>query len=512
MNRYLPTKEELQPITNKYSTFYACGFNVDFDKLSFKKQLEVANDLIRQTMISDEKPELSNEIDSLIGNCHTAALATIDYLKYLNVGFNHRLVLCRGRPYDPIDIVSRHTAVLVDDEGGNTYFVDSTPYVGYMFGKVVNCSERRVYRDFFVLDGEKFDLFTQMREIIHKGSINALKMGDFYKYKKCLSKSMKYPFFNGHISQCLYYLSQTICDEKFKQFMLKKSIELDPYESLAGRGIKESFKRKYMICSQIEDWQTKLRLLQEQSSQDFNQEFDYARYIFQEKKLQDDSMETRVKINNYNANRISNLTPRMFLENGLNVVMLKPSAFKANVVEQIKKEIINDENEILFRYYANLGKAKNITGIHPMYYSHPVGLAFERAMYGPSEIMLVNHFAKDLYNRKKHLRSILAQECHNKTIKWYDGKDIVWEPDMLNLVHTTDDPCEACLHFNISQPEQQLMTRFMYPNPIFGQIENRLYEKFGNTQLNQQERMIEIDKILDEIHPRVNCNEKMISR
>lgn len=511
MNKYLPTREELQPITNPFSTFYACGFNEDFDKLDFKKQLEVVNDLIRQTMISDEKPELSNEIDSLVGNCHTAALATIDYLKYLNIGYNHRLVICRGRPYDPEDIVSRHTAVLVDDEKGNTYFVDSTPYVGYMFGKVVNCNEQKVYREFFVLEGEKFELFTQMREIIHKGSTNTLKKEDVYKNAICLAKSLKYPFLNGHISQCLFYLSKLVDNQKIKQIMLKKSIELDPYESLAGRYIQESLNRKNMIFDQVKNWQTQLAESQNKTERSPQQEFELARYVFQEKKLQDDSMETRVDIGN-KPNRISNFTPRMFLENGLNIVMLKPSAFKAKVDEQIKKEIINDESEIIYSYSANLGQARCLTGLHPMFLAHPVGIIYERAMYGPSEILVVKHSAIDLHNRKKELRKNLATEFYNKSIDWYDGEKITWEPQMLNLVHTTDEPCEACLHFNISQPEQQLMTRFMYPNPIFEKVESKLYEKFGDKKLTYNERLAEINNILEEIHPTVNKNEQYLTR
>ena len=83
---------------------------------------------------------------------------------------------------------------------------------------------------------------------------------------------------------------------------------------------------------------------------------------------------------------------------------------------------------------------------------------------------------------------------------------------MLNLVHTTDEPCEACLHFNISQPEQQLMTRFMYPNPIFEKVESKLYEKFGDKKLTYNERLAEINNILEEIHPTVNKNEQYLTR
>ena len=44
MNKLLPEKKDLVPITNPATTFYDCGFNVEFDKLDFKKKLEVVND------------------------------------------------------------------------------------------------------------------------------------------------------------------------------------------------------------------------------------------------------------------------------------------------------------------------------------------------------------------------------------------------------------------------------------------------------------------------------------
>ena len=48
---------------------------------------------------------------------------------------------------------------------------------------------------------------------------------------------------------------------------------------------------------------------------------------------------------------------------------------------------------------------------------------------------------------------------------WYDRKEIVWDPIITNLIHTTDDACEASMHYLSAYPEYQLMTRFMYPNP-----------------------------------------------
>ena len=81
MNKLLPKKEELIPITNDRTTFYECGFNTDFDNLSFQKKLEIVNNLIRQTIIPTCRPNPNDHVESLIGNCHTAALAGKEYLK-----------------------------------------------------------------------------------------------------------------------------------------------------------------------------------------------------------------------------------------------------------------------------------------------------------------------------------------------------------------------------------------------------------------------------------------------
>lgn len=105
--------------------------------------------------------------------------------------------------------------------------------------------------------------------------------------------------------------------------------------------------------------------------------------------------------------RFTNITPRLFLITGYNVVLLKPSAYMSNVDAIIKKE----------------------------------------------------------------LRNSLTNEFDNKLIKWYDGKDILWNSKMFNLVHTTDNPCEAALHFLAGYPEYQVMTRFMYPNPKILKLE-----------------------------------------
>ncbi len=498
MNKCLPLKDELTPITNPYTTFYECGFNKPFEQLDFRQQLQVVNDLVRQSMIPDANADPQTDVDTLIGNCHTASLATIEYLNYLGIGHNIRYVLCRQRPYDPLDVVSRHTAVLVDDAEGNTYFVDSTPYVGYKFGKVEKLSECMPYKEFSVIQGESFDLLLKMREVIYKCSKGLMNADSAKKYIKYIAPSMAYPFLNGHTSQCLYYLSQYITNPQIKSKLLQKSIELDPYESLAGRDIQKCKYRKSLIIQQIIQWRHELDTLR-QSHFDPQKEFELARYIYQESKLMNENLETRIDLGEPH-NRISNLTPRLFIEEGVNVVMLKPSAFFTNTQDEIVQKMIPDKNKIVYSYTANLANKREMTNLRPMLLSHTVGVDFEQAMYGKSQIFLVREPAQDLYKNKKILRANLAKEFHNKDVIWYDGSIINWNPDLLNLVHSTDDASEACLHFLIAQPEQQLMTRYMYPNPLWRQVEDILYQKYGSTQPYGNQRKLEINQALDEIH------------
>lgn len=508
MNKYLPKKHQLKPIVNKVNTFYECGFNIEFDQLDFKQQLQIVNDLIRQSMIPNVHANPDDEIDTLIGNCHTAARATIDYLKYLGIGKNYKYVICRGRPYDPDDITSRHAAVLVDDSNGKTYYVDSTPYVGYKYGCVEDLSECCPYKEFVEMSGEKLLILTKIREFIYKTSTNTLTKENAKNYIKYINACSKYDILRGFQSQCFFYLQKYTTSTTVKEKLLQKSIELDPYECLAAVQLKKAKNAQNIISNQIKQWKKTLEELRQQICFDPKEEFELARYIFQESKLINDSLETRITLNN-EEHRISNITPRMFLENGLNVVMLKPSAFYTNTSQKIKKELIDNQEQIKYKNIFNLGKPTNMTGLHPMALSHVVGLDFERAMFGPSEILLVQKPAIALAKTKRILRETLATEYHYQDWIWLDGKPIYWHPQLLNLVHSTDNASEACLHFIIAQPEQQLMTRYMYPNPIFEQVETKLYEKFQDNQPYNNERLQQIDIILDEIQNDTQCCQQL---
>lgn len=71
----------------------------------------------------------------------------------------------------------------------------------------------------------------------------------------------------------------------------------------------------------------------------------------------------------------------------------------------------------------------------------------------------------DLKQIKRRMRSELGKNLVNREVTWNDGEKILWLPFLMNLVHTTDNPSESALHLLMGLPEQQLMTRFMYPHP-----------------------------------------------
>lgn len=123
MNKLLPKINELKPITDKNSTFYECGFNTDFYNLPFEGKLKIINDIIRQTILNKYISDPDTDTENLVGNCHTASRASLEYLKSLKIGKNYRYVFCKKKPFEPEDITTKHAALLVDDFEGNTYFL-----------------------------------------------------------------------------------------------------------------------------------------------------------------------------------------------------------------------------------------------------------------------------------------------------------------------------------------------------------------------------------------------------
>ena len=141
LDKLLPSKDELIPIDNPNNTFYECGFNYEFDNLSFEKQLQVICDLVRQSIYPSRFPHPNDGIKDLIGNCYTAAYVSKLYLEKLGIGKNVKIVFGRARTFEPDDNNTIHLLNLVEDYNGNVYQFDATPFVGYGLGVVKPLSQ-----------------------------------------------------------------------------------------------------------------------------------------------------------------------------------------------------------------------------------------------------------------------------------------------------------------------------------------------------------------------------------
>lgn len=172
--------------------------------------------------------------------------------------------------------------------------------------------------------------------------------------------------------------------------------------------------------------------------------------------------ENKVFING-KLNKVSNLTPRFFYLSKLNTVIIKPSSFYIKKGEEFAR-MMHGEKKMSSNYLANMGE-KSKYGIPIMNFFHPDGYKYSNEMNGLCNIFLVNESAENLLNRKRNIRKKYASLYEGKNIMWFNGKEIKWTSLGMNMVHSSDNSCEACCNFQSIFLESQLMTRFMYPNP-----------------------------------------------
>ena len=187
MNDLLPQIDELKPITNSNTTFYDCGFNTDFNSLSEQKKLQIICDIVRETILPTPFPNPENELSNLEGNCSTACLVAEKYLKELNLCKDVKHVMARKRSFDPDDIVSIHSILLVRGNDDNIYQFDPTPFVGYKFGSVEKI-DKPFYEEYTELNDDMELFLSIFKEISYLNHINKidLKKVDYYVYM-CLN-------------------------------------------------------------------------------------------------------------------------------------------------------------------------------------------------------------------------------------------------------------------------------------------------------------------------------------
>jgi len=436
MNKLLPNIEDLTPIEESRKTFYDSGFNNKFNLLSFEKQLQIINDIVRQTMIYSKYPNPKDDIETLIGDSYTAALVSINYLKYLKIGYNHRIVFARKRPFELEDSNSKKVVVLVDDNCNNTYLFDATPIVDYKCGYVEKINNKQ-YNEYIPINGELKRFYEYIRKIKYdcsKGTKEIKRNIENIKY------ALENDIFKDDIKEIYnlleYNYPKYINENNYKQkskineYLKQLSIELNDLISSDN-----NYKRQIELAQLI----TKLT-----TSNNINEKIVY----------------------NIGKNKclMSQLSPRWFLENGLTLVMIKPSAYIFNWQNDIRNLFLESKYNPIGEYKGGLGYSSPL-GLKRMRLFHPHGYQYERSMAGPTDIFLVERQAEDIGKIKKQLRQEYKKKVLDKEVMWFDGELIEWNPICLNFAHSSDDPCEAAMGYTAMYPESQLMTRFMYPNP-----------------------------------------------
>lgn len=163
---------------------------------------------------------------------------------------------------------------------------------------------------------------------------------------------------------------------------------------------------------------------------------------------------------------ITYLTPRFFYENNLNLVLIKPSSYKLGIQATVMDKFLTRGNGQTGEFMTNMGEKSELFGLKKMRIFHPHGYKYERSMNGPNKIFLLHKTPFETAQIKKEIRNGYGNNIKNKEVIWYDNKPILWDPIVTNLVHSTDDASEASLHYSSFAPEFQVMTRFMYPNPV----------------------------------------------
>lgn len=445
MNKYLPEKEELIPITDKSMTFYDCGFNKDFELLDFKKKLEIVNNLVRQSIIPTNRASFDDE-DTLIGNCLTACKVSMKYLKELNLSDEIECVFARKRKFDPEDKPTVHSILLIKHDG-ITYQYDATPFVGYKFGCVENINLDRWYEEYIPIDEEMLHYIEIMKEIVYNDYHNLYDEDKTNYYLSKLEEAEKIEILHGYITHTYEIILKHI---KNSDKIVDKITSLDPYNIRNESNVKH---RNSLIIKQAKDWLEELSYL---DNSNLKLKLELTQNILQELKFVYPELEKWIEINGKKY-RLSFITPRVLMENGLNVVIIKPSAYYLGVQDKIRERLSIEP--LLNEYSINLGDNNS----SPMLYSHPLGLKCIREYTGRSDVMFTTIEVNKLKEIKKELRN-LGNDFYGKEVTWTDGKKILFSPYTTNLVHSTDSYAEACLHYMIGFVEHQSMTRFMYPN------------------------------------------------
>lgn len=245
----------------------------------------------------------------------------------------------------------------------------------------------------------------------------------------------------------------------------QRAIQINPYVKFNPDKEKIMLRQK-MLAEQIKLWQEEMHDLGNSAS-DVKRKHQLATWIIQEGKRHDPSLE---KYLNYQGQNIplSFLNPRFFYEEGLNCVIIKDQAYRLGVRSTIREAMLKRGNGAIGEYFVNSLEPIEDTGLTPTVYSHTLGDSFEEN--GPADIFLIKEDAKTLYAKKHKLSDTIAQKIMYREVPCSDNEI---NPFVTNLVHISDNPFEAAIHYLTAYPEHQAMTRFMYPNPRLERVRKK---------------------------------------
>lgn len=482
----LPKNYDLEPIEDENGTFSDCYFNDKFEDLSFESKLRVVCDLIRQSSLPEYYADPSTDVEELTGDCFTMSKATIQYLKYLNVGSKYEYVMVNRRPFDPIDKqYAKHAIVIVSDENGERWQVDSSTWMAYGFGTVSKeGTDEQIILDYETItdnDSLIIDKIKEMRFRIHRGDI--LSGDEISDYLNFISEAE-----TGHLigfaGEAYASLASYTGDLTMKTFYADKAIKLDPFrggnESLIQYATSPELfyeARKLLADSVIKQcniWQSELDELVERGC-DLERQLLLSQWIVNEKQFNGLVPPEKININGRNY-PLTSITPRLLMELGLNTVIIKPSAYYLGVDSTVREAI--RKKGIAAKYDMDPTLPTRLSGITPLLFSHSLGDRYHRACSGRNTVLLVSDDAEDLHEIKATLRKSLGRYILNRSVIWSDGQPIDWHPYYMNYIHTTDNPPEAAMHLLMGFPELSVMNRWMYPSPTL--VNKNREVKHGN--------------------------------
>lgn len=430
--------KELTHISGNRNTFGENTFSIPYNELTFEQKLKVAVDLVRQSMLYCEIPNPQLEISTLRGDSYTACCVLKKYLIQNNLGKQHIICFVEGKKYETIAMPSTHFILLVSDSNDNWFQLDPSPMVDYKCGKVETYSNNW-YKICVPIENDKEECLKEIRKNIFQTKFS--QKNSAQKAYEIVCKMMdKYNVFSG------YY--QILC---LMTGNLKQSINID----------KIKITNKPKLEHELENMRLQLVKLQRVNGS-LERQLDLIQGIHRIKIYLECASENKILING-EIYKISNLTPRLFYSLKLNTVMIKPSSFYINKNEEFAR-IMQGGKRMSKNYFSNMGDTSKY-GIPIMNFFHPDGYKYSDEMNGLCNIFLVNEPAEVLSSRKKSIRKEYASLYEGKIVKWFNGKELKWTSLGMNMVHSSDNSCEACCHFQSIFLESQLMTRFMYPNP-----------------------------------------------